>query len=326
MIVALKLVTVLFQLSFVIVVFFVHEALSFLTFLDVAVLIIGCFANWYWFATDRWGSFEAPDLIYSTLIHGYMTFRCWHTAVRPMKQSWRQESGLGCGSTGTFDKLSFVWITRSAPLVSKIIPDIIHIHNSLVSAWGQHATNKVCNIAIYITDKDQAACDALKAEIGHSTFFQSGSVRFGRPDIQKLIEDHTMDRINDERGVPTTTLLAFCGSPSLSSEIQQAKIKNDISTVITGNGHHQMEFVSESYGPVQRKRTSQRNDSSSCVATQSVGANTKSLIRDENGVHHGDGDTLATLCEMGWDDCSFRHDTMLKEDGNTKFSDIFSLG
>ena len=57
-----------------------------------------------------------------------------------------------------------------------------------------------------------------------------------------------MDRINDERGVPTTTLLAFCGSPSLSSKIQQAKIKNDISTVITGNGHHQMVFVSESYG------------------------------------------------------------------------------
>ena len=73
-------------------------------------------------------------------------------------------------------------------------------------------------------------------------------MRFGRPNIQKLIEDHTMDRINDERGVPTTTLLAFCGSPSLSLEIQQAKIKNDISTVITGNGHHQMEFVSESYG------------------------------------------------------------------------------
>ena len=247
MIETLKIATIVFQSVFALITLFVHNRSEFLTYIDVAISMVSVFADWYWFATDRWCNMNSGDLVYFSLLLGYMTLRTWYNAVRARTRSWRNKIGTKLTSNN-MDKLSFVWITRSAPLVSKIIPDIIHIHNSLVSAWGQHATNKVCNIAIYITDKDQAACDALKAEIGHSTFFQSGSVRFGRPDIQKLIEDHTMDRINDERGVPTTTLLAFCGSPSLSSEIQQAKIKNDISTVITGNGHHQMEFASESYG------------------------------------------------------------------------------
>ena len=240
-----------------------------------------------------------------------------------MKHTWRQQVGTGCGTTGTFDKLSFVWVTRSAPLVSKIIPDIIHILNSIVNAWGLHAANKVCDISIYITDKDQAACDALKAEIGHSSLFKGGAVRFGRPDLQKLIEDHTLDRINDERGVPTTTLLAFCGSPSLSSEIQQAKIKNDVSTVITGNGHHQMEFVSESYGPIHKSMSSWRSDFRG--APSPTKASAKDPVQGRTAEYQGDGETFVTLSEIGWDDCSFSHDPVLVED-TTKFSDIFSLG
>lgn len=247
MIDTLKIATIVFQSVFALIALFVHNRSEFLTYIDVAVSMVSVFADWYWFANDRWCNMNSGDLVYFSILLGYMTLRTWYNAVRARARSWRNKVGTKLASNN-FDKLSFVWVTRSAPLVSKLIPDVIHIHNSLVSAWGQHAANKLCNIAIYITDKDQAACDALKAEIGHSSLFQSRAVRFGRPDIQKLIEDHTLDRINDERGVPTTTLLAFCGSPSLSSEIQQAKIKNDISAVITGNGHHQMEFVSESYG------------------------------------------------------------------------------
>jgi hypothetical protein len=243
----LKIATIVFQCVFATITLFVHNRSEFLTYIDVVVSTVSVFADWYWFTTDRWCNMDSGDLVYFPLLLGYMTLRTWHNVVRARTRSWRNKVGTKL-STNTMDRLSFVWITRSAPLVSKIVPDIIHIWNALVNAWGEHAANKVCSIAIYITDKDQAACNALKAEIDQSSLFKSGAVRFERPVIQKLIEDHTLDRINDERGVPTTTLLAFCGSPSLSSEIHQAKIKNDISAVITGNGHHQMEFVSESYG------------------------------------------------------------------------------
>ena len=247
MIETLKIATIIFQCIFALVTLFVHNRSEFLTYIDVVISIVSIFADWYWFATDRWCNMDSGDLVYFSLLLGYMTLRTWYNAVRARTWSWRSKVGTKLTSNNV-DKLTFVWITRSAPLVSKIVPDIIHIWNSLANAWGEQAANKVCNISIYITDKDKAACDALRAEIGESSLFRSGAIRFCRPDIQKLIEGHTLDRINDERGVPTTTLLAFCGSPSLSSKIQQAKIKNDISAVITGNGHHQMEFVSESYG------------------------------------------------------------------------------
>ena len=248
MIETLKIATIVFQSIFAFVTLFVHNRSEFLTYIDVVISIVSIFADWYWFATDRWCNMDSGDLVYFSLLLGYMTLRTWYNAVRARTWSWRSKVGTKLTSNNV-DKLTFVWITRSAPLVSKIVPDVIHIWNSLANAWGEQAANKVCNISIYITDKDKAACDALRAEIGESSLFKSGAICFCRPDIQKLIEGHTLDRINDERGVPTTTLLAFCGSPSLSSKIQQAKIKNDISAVITGNGpHHQMEFVSESYG------------------------------------------------------------------------------
>jgi len=250
----LKIATIIFQSIFALVTFFVHDRTEFLTYIDVVVSIVSVFADYYWFATDRWCNLNTRDLVSFSLLLGYMTIRTWYNAVKARSRSWRNEVGIK-GSATTMDKLTFVWVTRSASLVSKIVPDIIHIWNSLCDAWGVEAANKVCNISIYITDEDDEACDALKAEIGDSSLFKSGAIEFGRPDMQEIIENHTLDRINDARGVPTATLLAFCGSPSLASVIQQAKIANDISAVITGNGHHQMEFISESYGASKSEKT-----------------------------------------------------------------------
>jgi hypothetical protein len=137
-------------------------------------------------------------------------------------------------------------VTRSTSLVSKILPDLDTIYSYLVKIWGEENAASVCRVDIYVTDKDQGAVKLLKRELQDTFLFRSGCVHFGRPDFGKVIENHTLDCITTTRN--SYSLLAFCGSPEIAGKIHQVKIGNDMVTNITGNGHHQMEFVAESYG------------------------------------------------------------------------------
>ena len=97
------------------------------------------------------------------------------------------------------ERLEIVWVARSASLVSEILPDINAIWETLVAAWGEENARSVCRISVYVTDKDFAARQALKDEIHHTALFQNGSVRFGRPDFGRIIEDHSLDLICKRR-------------------------------------------------------------------------------------------------------------------------------
>jgi hypothetical protein len=85
--------------------------------------------------------------------------------------------------------------------------------------------------------------------------YQSAAIHFGRPDLEKIIENHTLDLIATRRS--SCSVLAFCGSPELSLSLHQHKISNDMLTAITGNKRHQMEYVSESYGGVKKSKPRQ---------------------------------------------------------------------
>ena len=126
MIDTLKIATIIFQCIFAFVTLFVHNRSEFLTYIDVVVSVVCVFADWYWFAMDRWCNLNTGDLVYFSLLLGYMTLRTWYNAVKARSRSWRNEVGT-IGSSNTMDKLTFVWVTRSASLVSKIVPDIIHL-------------------------------------------------------------------------------------------------------------------------------------------------------------------------------------------------------
>uniref|UniRef100_A0A7S2EV36 FAD-binding FR-type domain-containing protein n=1 Tax=Ditylum brightwellii TaxID=49249 RepID=A0A7S2EV36_9STRA len=241
----LKVGTILFQALFFAVAMSVHDRTHFLTSVDVVLSIIGFLVDWYWFERDMWGVFGSSEQFYYGLIVGYMTLRIWSTAVTASDKSWRKE--VSRDGLLTMDKLSFVWVTRSAHLVSEIFPDIVDIWDALCENWGEEAAKEVCDITVYVTDTDKDACAALVMEMEDSPLYQDGAIKFERPDFPQIIEDHTIDRVDDERSPHTNTLLAFCGSPHLSSVIGSAKIVNDITKFITGNKLHQMHFVSESY-------------------------------------------------------------------------------
>ena len=170
-------------------------------------------------------------------------------------KSWRKS--VHTEGIGALDKLELVWVSRSASLVSELMPDINCIWEALAEQWGNENAAKVCKISVYVTDKDEEACELLRRELSASQLFRGGAIKFGRPDFARLIEDHTLNMICTRK--KSYSLLACCGSQQVAEEIHHHKVSNDMAMAITGHKAHQMEFVSESYGG-SKKESKQGND------------------------------------------------------------------
>lgn len=247
----LKFFTMLFQSFFAGIAIFIWDGNTFLTYIDMVMCILSPFVDWYWVTVcDNYGSLRFTDIAAYSLLVGYMTARVWAKAVMPRHKSRSAETGRF--SVNSVNRLDIVWTTKSASLVSEILPDLLDVWETLGTTWGPENSLEVCRISIYITDRDHEACSMLRRELLGTELYKSGAIYFDRPDLPKVIEDHTIDMICSKRN--SYSLLAFCGSPSLGREIHHHKISNDMMTAITGNKRHQMEFVSESYGGVKASK------------------------------------------------------------------------
>jgi hypothetical protein len=247
-----------------------------INYIDIAISLISGLVCWYWFVKGLWANFSSLDLLNYTMLAGYMTFRFWIQTVKPRHQSSRREA-IKSGIT-TLERLDLVWVTRSASLVSEILPDINKIWENMVQAWGVDNAREVLNIRIFVTDMDDMAIQVLKTQMAESSLYKSGNIRFERPDLGQIIEDHSLNMIYQLNN--SHTLLAFCGAPTLAREVHVMKINNDISTAITGNKYHQMEYVAESYGGYKR---------ATAPATKEVFATKKLQELDENDATSEEG-------------------------------------
>jgi len=248
--------TVLFQLIYAIIAIFVWDADHFFAYTDVALCLVAPFADWYWLLQyQRNGVLSPADITTYCLLAVYMTARAWAMTVKPgTSKSWRR-TGMehGGGASSTMERLDVAWVTRSCCLVSKILPDVNVIWEELVASWGLEKAGSVCRFHVYVTDPDERAVRLLKRELSDTAMYKNGMVRFGRPDIGQIIENHSVEMICTRRS--SHSLLAYVGSPELAREIHECKLFNDMKVAITGNKKHQMEFVSESYGGVKAKRS-----------------------------------------------------------------------
>jgi hypothetical protein len=263
MVEALMVLTAVFQLSFAVVACCVWDASQFAAFIDAAVCLIMPFADWYWFGHyERNGVLSPVDITTYSLLMGYLTARTWSMTVKPRHRSWRAD---GCSGLTTLERLEMVWVSRSASLVSEILPEINTIWDELVSQWGEENAQAVCRISIFVTDKDQRAVALLKQELLHHSLGQGrcDCIHFERPDFNEIIENHTLDMITTRRN--SYSVLAFCGSPTLAGELHHLKINNDMVAAVTGNKRHQMEFVSESYGGSKGSKKKASNARKSAV-------------------------------------------------------------
>jgi len=107
-----------------------------------------------------------------------------------------------------FDKVHLVWTTRSSSLVSQVYPDILHLWEELCSHHGTERSKQMCQISIYVTDKDLRAVRMLQREMKHTSLYQEGCIHFDRLDLEDIMANDTQDRIITRSA--SQTLLAFC--------------------------------------------------------------------------------------------------------------------
>jgi hypothetical protein len=251
MITALEVSTVLFQACFGFATFFVWDGGQLLALIDTVFCVVAPFADWFWFKQYETNlELTANNVARYCLLIGYMTVRFWSMTVKPRHRSWKK--AILNDGVSTLERLELVWMCRSTALASELFPIINETWVDLVQCWGKEKARAACRLDIYITDKDEAANEQFRNEVKHTALYRSGAIHFCRPDLENIIENHTLDLIATRRS--SCSVLAFCGSPELSLSLHQCKISNDMLTAITGNKRHQMEFVSESYGGIKKSK------------------------------------------------------------------------
>ena len=261
-------------MCFAFVSIFIWNADGILAYVDVVFVLIAPFADWYWLEIcNEFQKMLPSDIILFSILIWYMIVRLWVKAVAPIH--FARYCAIKNAQSGNIDQIKFVWTTRSASQVSEILPDVLLLWDLLVHKWGIDNARKVCKISIHVTDPNGLSCALLRKEYENTDFYRNGGIVFHRPDILKVIEDHTIELINSRTN--SHSLLSFCGSPTLANEIHYNKISNDVITAMTGHCQsHTMDYFSESYGG---KKAAPISDKSSNKKSMSL------EINDND--HHG---------------------------------------
>ncbi len=220
-------------------------------YVDFIVVAISAIGDWYWSWMDMWGGqFLAAQLAYYTLLTSYMIFR-YIVHVVGASGNTVEEMNKRKKSLVVFDKVKFVWVSRSALSIMQVYPEISQSWDKFVNAWGLDRASESCEILIHCTDRNKEACKALLNTVQSTNLYNEGAVRFGRPSIETLLDKNTEESLehsaaNDD--VATSTLLAFCGSDRLGKVVKEAKIFNDIFLSMTGKTQHVVELFIQTYG------------------------------------------------------------------------------
>lgn len=238
MIAAIKVFSVVFQALFAGIAMLVWDANGLFFFIDATICLVFPVADWFWFRQySMFGYLPSTSIALSCLTTAYLTFRCWNAALQPCKHHTVPEE------VTVMERLDLVWITRSAGLVGKVLPDLDARMKELIDVWGEN-TSQVIGITIHVTDPDEHATTALS--VMARDLECPIAIEFKRPDLSTLLEQHTLRLVTT--CTQSQSLLAYCGSSNVAAQIQQLKVFNDMLKAVTGHKEHMMECVFEDGG------------------------------------------------------------------------------
>jgi len=278
----LSALAITFHLLFALVAMVVHERYEFCTLVDNVVAALSLSMDAVWTANQKWTALDESDLVIFSFLMLYMIIQLYKTTlVSNNDKTWRQmskiaeEVGGGNGGPQQLQKLQFIWVTRSAQLVSELAPTLDEIWRSLCDTFvDEDSAKQLCDISVYVTDPNKDVCNALAREMQHlhPKLFASQAFHFERPDFRKIIQTHTLRLIQDRKKKYTNTLIAFCGSPSLSIRLKMIKAEIEMLTFVGNEMNHTTCFLSESYGaaktPQKRARLSTTYNATAHVSSR----------------------------------------------------------
>lgn len=257
----LKVGTILCTVNFGVIWLASFEALFFEAWIDILFLGVSIFSTLWWCADNTWGHFNTLQICAFLGLSAYRGLRTWTIANSSLNDGIQsQVAKLGVASLVKTSSMQLVWICRDPTLVEFLWPEIDAYWTKLQATWGNRA-GKVVDIQVYVTTTDTSTQKRLKRTLGDSSLYESGALKFGRPDIFDIVQGQLLNRVRDDAtaggmSAASSTLVAFCGSPSLGSVVSRDVMNVQIIAEATKHGHHTMSFYQENYGiiPTPRKQ------------------------------------------------------------------------
>lgn len=250
--VALMVLTVIFQVLFVLSMCMQKEGCMYFRIIDIIFTCLNVVADWYWTSKRLWGNFRQIDTVLYSFIALIMILRLWGKSLRDVSYVKAKDLTTRSGPI-IYEKLRFVWSCRSAELVAQVFPDISNLWDDLVQSWGEDEARKKCEIYIHCTDPDEEKCKSLKEVIQNKNLYKTECLKSERPDLLGVLEQNTMDILSSDYS-RSKTLFAFCGSESIAKELKQAKVMSDLVVSMTGNAEHTTDLVVQTYGSPSTKK------------------------------------------------------------------------
>ena len=135
------------------------------------------------------------------------------------------------------------------------------------SHWNNvdHSMNcrLVQSVQVYVTDTNLEECEKLKAMYKYDASSCGLGLHFGRVDFEKVL-DNQMDYLlaGDEAFGPriTSTVCAFCGSPTLGSLLDNSIERVNWMLELSNNRHHNFVFNQENLGHTPVAGKMNKND------------------------------------------------------------------
>jgi predicted ferric reductase len=190
------------------------------------------------------GGLGAWEQFVFAAIFTYMIYRTWSAAVMGLEPP--------SDPTTSLDHFKFVWVSRSAALVTKLWPELERSFEQLQGAWGVDKAARVVSVEVYCTERDEAEKKKLEAATYDSALGRSGALKMRRPAFDDMLRAHVgrqgFAEVVDGFKCATQTIVAYCGSPQLGSHILKAVTRTGLLNKLTRQGHHEVAFEQEQYG------------------------------------------------------------------------------
>ena len=158
-------------------------------FVDLVFLLLGLSGDWYWWRNGPVGK----ELILYTILMSYPLMRFWGVICSEVFYNPIREANNRRSDLLVYDRVTFVWVERSAKSVSEVIPLLNELWLKLEDAWGYDLAFEVCRMQVYCTDRNTDACQVLTEEVRNMSLNDCGCLHFGRPSIPDILEKHSID-------------------------------------------------------------------------------------------------------------------------------------
>ena len=156
------------------------------------------------------------------------------------------------------EKLTIVMATPQADFCAVFWNDLNATYEKVYKIYGE-SLSKFIEIQIYCTSKDATKSDELLRTTSATALGDSGALRLHRPDFEELTQAPLMTQVTRDywEGRPkfTSSLVYFCGSPKIGSEIANAVFNAKMAFKIFTGSNHVLDFMEENYGQARPKKS-----------------------------------------------------------------------